>query len=69
MLGCTRAPAAGTCRYHYHLEAARFMEKPQLLYLLQLLRDSLERSAARLPCVISVFLAKCSRTMIKPSTC
>ena len=45
------------------------MEKPQLLYLLQLLRDSLERSAARLPCVISVFLAKCSRTMIKPSTC
>ncbi|CAG2193882.1 URB1 [Mytilus edulis] len=49
----------------HHLEGSRFPEKDQILYVMVLLRNSIEKPNIKLPCIITVFLAKAVRLMLK----
>ncbi|CAC5395758.1 URB1 [Mytilus coruscus] len=49
----------------HHLEGSRFPEKDQVLYVMDLLRNSIEKPNVKLPCIITVFLAKVVRLMLK----
>ncbi|XP_076077212.1 nucleolar pre-ribosomal-associated protein 1-like [Mytilus galloprovincialis] len=49
----------------HHLEGSRFPEKDQILYVMVLLRNSIEKPNVKLPCIITVFLTKAVRLMLK----
>ena len=54
-------------RYRVHLEGHRqFRERYQILYITSLIRNSVERVNTKLPCVVTVFLAKAAQLMLKP---
>ena len=54
--------------YVGHLEGSRMGDKEQLLYVLELVRNSLERPGTKLACIITVFLVKAMQILLKPST-
>ncbi|VDI22213.1 nucleolar pre-ribosomal-associated protein 1 [Mytilus galloprovincialis] len=49
----------------HHLEGSRFPEKDQILYVMVLLRNSIEKPNVKLPCIITVFLTKTVRLLLK----
>ena len=51
--------------FFLQLEASRFPEKEQQLYVIELIRNSLDKPNVKLPCIITVFLAKVVRLMLK----
>ena len=53
-------------RYRDHLEGARFMEMDQIKYILGLLRDSMSGLKVKLACIVTVFLARAVKVMLKP---
>ena len=56
-----------SCRFEQQLSGSKFQEKTQLLYILTLLKDSMQVANQRLPCIITVFLAKCCSIQLQPS--
>ncbi|XP_077578475.1 nucleolar pre-ribosomal-associated protein 1 [Stigmatopora nigra] len=49
-----------------HLEAARFKERKQLLYLLEAVRKGVRRPNQRLPFLLTTYIGKVSLEMLKP---
>ncbi|XP_077396813.1 nucleolar pre-ribosomal-associated protein 1 [Festucalex cinctus] len=54
-----------TCFYQ-HLEAARFREKRQLLYLLDMVKNGVQKQNQRLPFVLTTYISKVSQQMLRP---
>uniref|UniRef100_A0A8K9X1B1 URB1 ribosome biogenesis homolog n=1 Tax=Oncorhynchus mykiss TaxID=8022 RepID=A0A8K9X1B1_ONCMY len=52
--------------YHHHLEAARFREKRQLLYLLDMVKNGIRQQNLRMPFVLTTYITKVARQMLKP---
>ncbi|KAM6946090.1 nucleolar pre-ribosomal-associated protein 1 [Aplochiton taeniatus] len=52
--------------YYQHLEAARFREKKQLLYLLDTVKNGIRQKNLRLPFVLTTYIAKVAQQMLKP---
>ena len=55
-------------RFYFHLEGARFLEVEQIQYILELLKNSVAASRSKLPCIVTVFLARAVRIMLKAGT-
>uniref|UniRef100_A0A672FX14 URB1 ribosome biogenesis homolog n=1 Tax=Salarias fasciatus TaxID=181472 RepID=A0A672FX14_SALFA len=53
------------CFYH-HLEGARFREKRQLLYLMDMVKNGVRQQNQRLPFVLTTYVAKVAQLMLKP---
>ena len=53
-------------RYRDHLEGARFMEMDQVKYILELVRNSMAGSKVKLACIVTAFLARAVKVMLKP---
>ncbi|XP_061193615.1 nucleolar pre-ribosomal-associated protein 1-like [Saccostrea echinata] len=49
-----------------HLQGARFPEAKQVLYFVELVKNSIETPNTKLPCIITLFLAKVSTELLKP---
>uniref|UniRef100_A0A672GJ32 URB1 ribosome biogenesis homolog n=1 Tax=Salarias fasciatus TaxID=181472 RepID=A0A672GJ32_SALFA len=54
------------CFYH-HLEGARFREKRQLLYLMDMVKNGVRQQNQRLPFVLTTYVAKVAQLMLKPA--
>ncbi|XP_013868182.1 nucleolar pre-ribosomal-associated protein 1 [Austrofundulus limnaeus] len=54
-----------TCFYH-HLEAARFREKRQLLYLMTVVKNGIRRQNQRVPFVLASYINKVAQLMLRP---
>ncbi|KAJ0063556.1 hypothetical protein NL108_003874, partial [Boleophthalmus pectinirostris] len=54
-----------TCFYQ-HLEGARFREKKQLLYLVDILKNSVRQQNQRLPFILTTYVSKALQQMLKP---
>ncbi|XP_028321135.1 nucleolar pre-ribosomal-associated protein 1 [Gouania willdenowi] len=54
-----------SCFYH-HLEGARFREKRQLLYLMDMVKNGVWQQNQRLPFVLTTYIAKVAQLMLKP---
>ncbi|XP_041850678.1 nucleolar pre-ribosomal-associated protein 1 [Melanotaenia boesemani] len=54
-----------TCFYQ-HLEAARFREKRQLLYLMDMVKNGIPQQNQRLPFVMTTYISKVAQQMLKP---
>ncbi|KAJ8315749.1 hypothetical protein KUTeg_007899 [Tegillarca granosa] len=52
--------------YMQHLEGARFPEKDQVLYLLQLLQRSIEKPNIKIASIIMIFFAKAVKILLAP---
>uniref|UniRef100_A0A8C7M8L1 URB1 ribosome biogenesis homolog n=1 Tax=Oncorhynchus kisutch TaxID=8019 RepID=A0A8C7M8L1_ONCKI len=52
--------------YHHHLEAARFREKRQLLYLLDMVKNGIRQQNLRMPFILTTYITKVARQMLKP---
>ncbi|XP_069744854.1 nucleolar pre-ribosomal-associated protein 1 isoform X2 [Narcine bancroftii] len=52
--------------YHMHLEAARFKEKRQLLYLLDIVKNGIRKPNVRLTFCLAFYIAKVAQQMFKP---
>ncbi|XP_059506193.1 nucleolar pre-ribosomal-associated protein 1 isoform X2 [Stegostoma tigrinum] len=52
--------------YYMHLEAARFKEKQQLLYLLDVVKNGIRQPNARITFCLAVYVAKVAQQMLKP---
>ena len=55
-------------RFYFHLEGARFLEVEQIQYILELLKNSVAASRSKLACIVTVFLARAVRIMLKAGT-
>ena len=55
-------------RFHFHLEGARFLEVEQIQYIVELLKNSVAASRSKLACIVTVFLARAVRIMLKAGT-
>ncbi|XP_072316400.1 nucleolar pre-ribosomal-associated protein 1 [Eucyclogobius newberryi] len=53
-------------RFYHHLEGARFKEKKQLLYLVDLLKNSVRQQNQRLPFILTTFMSKAMQQMLRP---
>uniref|UniRef100_A0A3P8W600 URB1 ribosome biogenesis homolog n=1 Tax=Cynoglossus semilaevis TaxID=244447 RepID=A0A3P8W600_CYNSE len=53
------------CFYH-HLEGARFREKRQLLYLMDMVKNGIQKENLRLPFVMTTYIQKVAQLMLKP---
>ncbi|KAJ0022339.1 hypothetical protein NQD34_009829 [Periophthalmus magnuspinnatus] len=54
-----------TCFYQ-HLEGARFKEKKQLLYLVDILKNSVRKQNQRLPFILTTYISKVLQQILKP---
>ncbi|KAK7882189.1 hypothetical protein WMY93_028363 [Mugilogobius chulae] len=54
-----------TCFYR-HLEGARFKEKKQLLYLVDILKNSVRQQNQRIPFILTTYISKVLQIMLKP---
>nr|XP_057936089.1 nucleolar pre-ribosomal-associated protein 1 isoform X2 [Doryrhamphus excisus] len=62
-----RAAAYHVLTYFYqHLEGARFREKKQLLYLLDMVKNGIAKQNERLPFVLTTYISKAAQQMLKP---
>uniref|UniRef100_A0A673WIU3 URB1 ribosome biogenesis homolog n=1 Tax=Salmo trutta TaxID=8032 RepID=A0A673WIU3_SALTR len=52
--------------YHHHLEAARFREKRQLLYLLDMVKNGIRQQNLRMPFLLTTYITKVALQMLKP---
>ncbi|XP_061538388.1 nucleolar pre-ribosomal-associated protein 1 [Phycodurus eques] len=52
--------------FYQHLEAARFREKKQLLYLLDTMKNGVRQQNQRLPFVLTTYISKVAQQMLKP---
>ncbi|XP_006153927.1 nucleolar pre-ribosomal-associated protein 1 isoform X2 [Tupaia chinensis] len=52
--------------YYSHLEGARFREQPQLLYLLDVVRNGIRTQNMRLTFTLTLFIAKAALQILKP---
>ncbi|XP_013359577.1 PREDICTED: nucleolar pre-ribosomal-associated protein 1 isoform X2 [Chinchilla lanigera] len=52
--------------FYSHLEGARFRERPQLLYLLDVVRNGVRTPNLRLPFTLALFIAKVALQILKP---
>ena len=52
--------------YIGHLEGSRFGEKSQVLYILEVVKNSLEKPGTKIACIITVFLVKALQIILKP---
>ncbi|CAB1349349.1 unnamed protein product, partial [Coregonus sp. 'balchen'] len=52
--------------YYHHLEAARFREKRQLLYLLDMVKNGIRQQNLRMPFVLTTYITKVAQQMLKP---
>lgn len=52
--------------FYYHLEGAHIPEQQQTIYILDTLRNSIEKPNIKLPCIISLFFARVVLMMFKP---
>ena len=53
-------------RFIDHLDGSRFMEMDQIIYILNLLKDSLGKSRSKLASIVTIFLARAVKVMLKP---
>ncbi|XP_067897159.1 nucleolar pre-ribosomal-associated protein 1 isoform X2 [Heterodontus francisci] len=52
--------------YYMHLEAARFREKRQLLYLLDVVKNGIRQPNARFTFCLALYIAKVAQQLLKP---
>ncbi|KAM9811939.1 nucleolar pre-ribosomal-associated protein 1 [Syngnathus typhle] len=52
--------------FYQHLDAARFREKRQLLYLLDLVKNGIRTQNQRLPFVLTMYISKVIQQMLRP---
>uniref|UniRef100_A0A1A8F3S5 URB1 ribosome biogenesis 1 homolog n=1 Tax=Nothobranchius korthausae TaxID=1143690 RepID=A0A1A8F3S5_9TELE len=52
--------------FYQHLEAARFREKRQLLYLMDLVKNGIRKQNQRLPFILTSYVTKVAQQMLKP---
>ncbi|XP_057694473.1 nucleolar pre-ribosomal-associated protein 1 isoform X2 [Corythoichthys intestinalis] len=52
--------------FYQHLEAARFREKRQLLYLLDTVKNGVRQPNRRLPFILTTYISKVAQQMLKP---
>ncbi|KAM3874727.1 nucleolar pre-ribosomal-associated protein 1-like [Diretmus argenteus] len=52
--------------FYQHLEAARFREKRQLLYLMDTVKNGIRQQNQRLPFVLTTYITKVAQQMLKP---
>ncbi|GCC30464.1 nucleolar pre-ribosomal-associated protein 1 isoform X1 [Chiloscyllium punctatum] len=52
--------------YHTHLEAARFKEKQQLLYLLDVVKNGIRQPNMKFTFCLALYVAKVAQQMLKP---
>uniref|UniRef100_A0A4W5L274 URB1 C-terminal domain-containing protein n=1 Tax=Hucho hucho TaxID=62062 RepID=A0A4W5L274_9TELE len=52
--------------YYHHLEAARFREKRQLLYLLDMVKNGIKQQNLRMPFILTTYVTKVAQQMLKP---
>ncbi|XP_066555925.1 nucleolar pre-ribosomal-associated protein 1 [Amia ocellicauda] len=52
--------------FYHHLEAARFKEKRQLLYLMDALKNGIRQQNLRLPFLLVSYIARVAQQMLKP---
>ncbi|EPQ04265.1 Nucleolar pre-ribosomal-associated protein 1 [Myotis brandtii] len=54
--------------YYSHVEGARFREQPQVLYLLDVVRNGIRTQNMRLTFTLALFVAKAALQILKPGT-
>ncbi|XP_076592199.1 nucleolar pre-ribosomal-associated protein 1 [Chaetodon auriga] len=52
--------------FYQHLEGARFREKRQLLYLMDMVKNGIRQQNQRLPFVLTTYITKVAQQMLKP---
>uniref|UniRef100_A0A1A7XHS4 URB1 ribosome biogenesis 1 homolog n=3 Tax=Iconisemion striatum TaxID=60296 RepID=A0A1A7XHS4_9TELE len=52
--------------FYQHLEAARFKEKRQLLYLMDIVKNAIRKQNQRLPFILTSYITKVAQQMLKP---
>uniref|UniRef100_A0A668T7V7 URB1 ribosome biogenesis homolog n=1 Tax=Oreochromis aureus TaxID=47969 RepID=A0A668T7V7_OREAU len=52
--------------FYQHLEGARFREKRQLLYLMDMVKNGIQQQNQRLPFVMTTYITKVAQQMLKP---
>ncbi|XP_040030484.2 nucleolar pre-ribosomal-associated protein 1 isoform X2 [Gasterosteus aculeatus] len=52
--------------FYQHLEGARFREKRQLLYLMDIARNGIRQQNQRLPFLLTTYITKAAQQMLKP---
>ncbi|KAM4627721.1 nucleolar pre-ribosomal-associated protein 1 [Polymixia lowei] len=52
--------------FYHHLDGARFIQKRQLLYLMDTVKNGVWQKNTRLPFVMSTYVAKLAQQMLKP---
>uniref|UniRef100_A0A6Q2ZJM4 URB1 ribosome biogenesis homolog n=1 Tax=Esox lucius TaxID=8010 RepID=A0A6Q2ZJM4_ESOLU len=52
--------------YYHHLEAARFRERRQLLYLLDMVKNGIGLQNLRMPFILTTYIAKVAQQMLRP---
>ncbi|XP_074535890.1 nucleolar pre-ribosomal-associated protein 1 [Halichoeres trimaculatus] len=52
--------------FYQHLEGARFREKRQLLYLMDIVKNGIRKQNQRLPFVLTTYISKVAQQMLKP---
>ncbi|KAM4742564.1 nucleolar pre-ribosomal-associated protein 1 [Anableps anableps] len=52
--------------FYQHLEGARFREKRQLLYLMDILKNGIPKPNHKLPFVLAVYISKVAQQMLRP---
>ncbi|KAM6933336.1 nucleolar pre-ribosomal-associated protein 1 [Xenentodon cancila] len=52
--------------FYQHLEGARFREKRQLLYLMDMVKNGIQQQNQRLPFVLTTYITKVAQQMLKP---
>ena len=54
-------------RYYSHLEGrTKFKHRYQIIYMLNTIKNSLDNPNAKLPCVVTTFLARAAQLILKP---
>ncbi|XP_048577840.1 nucleolar pre-ribosomal-associated protein 1 isoform X2 [Nematostella vectensis] len=61
-----RAAGQVLMRYLAHVEGAGFRERKQIQLLLECFRDGLTDACARVPCVVTRFVARASHVLLRP---
>ena len=51
------------------LQGSRFPEVKQVLYFLEVVKNSIEKPNTKLPCIITLFLARVATELLKPGMC
>uniref|UniRef100_A0A3Q2P3W2 URB1 ribosome biogenesis homolog n=1 Tax=Fundulus heteroclitus TaxID=8078 RepID=A0A3Q2P3W2_FUNHE len=52
--------------FYQHLEGARFREKRQLLYLMDIVKNGVPKQNHRLPFILAIYISKVAQQMLRP---